>query len=123
MNLQLKDLRKKAGYTQEEFAKKIGAKYRTYASWERQEYAMSLEDAYNCAIALNCTIDEIAGMPPRHASFSDPGQQKLNECYEKMNESGKTLLVESAKSISADPERRIIKDGQEHLDDTGAIGA
>lgn len=123
MNLRLKEMRVRSGLKQKELAERLSVDWRTYGSWERGERGLTLENAYNCAIALNCTIDEIAGMPPRHASFSDQGQQKLNECYEKMNESGKTLLVESAKSISADPERRIIKDRQEHLDDTGAIGA
>lgn len=32
---------------------------------------MNLEQAYNCAVALGCTIDEIAGMPPRGELESD----------------------------------------------------
>lgn len=123
MELQLKSLRKKAGYTQEEFAKLIGAKYRTYASWERQEYAMTLEDAYTCAIALGCTIDELAGMPEQAPSFSEARKNALIGYYDSMNDKGRDLLVQSAKHMSADPEVRIVKDSPEHIESQSAMGA
>ena len=123
MELQLKSLRKRAGYTQEEFAKLIGAKYRTYASWERQEYAMTLEDAYNCALALGCTIDELAGMPEQPASFSEPRKNALVGYYDSMNDKGRDLLVQSAKHMSADPEVRIVKDSSEYVNSQAAMGA
>lgn len=63
MNLQLQRLRKLAGYkTQRDFAAVLGIPERRYASWERGEVMMSLEHAFDCAVALNCTIDEIAGL-------------------------------------------------------------
>ena len=67
MELKLKEIRESKKITQEEMAKLLSSligeevKKRTYGSWERQEVGMSLEIAYNCAVALNCTIDEIAG--------------------------------------------------------------
>lgn len=42
-NLQLKNLRKQAGYgTQADLARVLGANPRTYASWEREEVGLSL---------------------------------------------------------------------------------
>ena len=42
MDLQLKRLRKLAGYkTQKDFAERLGIPERTYGSWEREEVAIS----------------------------------------------------------------------------------
>ena len=81
---------------------------------------MSLEQAYMVTEVLGCTLDELVGRKPS-VSYSDPMQAELNHCYAKMNESGRTLLAEAAKSIAADPARRIVKDGAQHLDDTGVV--
>lgn len=126
MKTNLQKLRKEAGFkSAKAFAEYIDMKPGTYTDYEQGRTSMTIERAWEFADIFECTLDELAGRkwPSSDAKYEDPEQARLNEYYEKMNESGKTLLVESAKSISADPERRIIKDGQEHLDDTGAIGA
>lgn len=64
MDIQLKKYRKRAGLTQKELASMIGEKVRTYASWERGEAMLSLEQAYNCAEALGCSLNELAGLKP-----------------------------------------------------------
>ncbi|MEG1827001.1 MAG: helix-turn-helix transcriptional regulator [Gordonibacter sp.] len=101
MNLQLKRLRKLAGYrTQDEFAAVLGVPERRYASWERGEVMMSLEQAYHCAVALNCTIDEIAGLSHPTSPRSDPEHASLDEYYESMGDDGRAALVESARFMS-----------------------
>lgn len=123
MNLHLKEMRRLKGYKQKELADILGIDWRTYGSWERGERGLTLENAYNCAIALGCTIDELAGMPERAPSFSEARKNALIGYYDSMNEKGRDLLVQSAKHMSADPEVRIVKDSTERVDDQTAMGA
>lgn len=105
MDVQLQRLRKRAGYkTQGEFAQKLGVPERRYASWERGEVTMSLEQAYLCAVALDCTIDEIAGLK-RPAGAGDQ-RVALDGYFDAMNETGRAVLVESARLMSGSPEAR-----------------
>lgn len=60
--LQLKELRKKAGFkTQEDMAKHLGMKLRKYQTWERGEVSLTLEDAYMLCVALDCTPNDLCG--------------------------------------------------------------
>ena len=64
MKLQLKAIRVERGLTQDEMAEKLGIKSRTYGSWERGEVMLNLEQAYNCACVLKCTIDDLVRERP-----------------------------------------------------------
>lgn len=63
MKLYLKRLRQERGYTQEQMAKMVGEKPRTYGSWERGEAMLNLEQAYKCARALGCTLNDLVTEP------------------------------------------------------------
>lgn len=121
MDIQLRKYRRLAGLDQQEVADALGVKKRTYGSWERGEVSISLANAYDCAKLLGCSIDELAGYSPS-VKYSDPKQEALNGYYESMNDGGRDLLVQSAKSISADPERRIVKDRPEVHEDKRQVG-
>lgn len=110
MELQLQKMRKRKGLSQQQMADALGIKKRTYGSWERQEVSLSLEQAYDCAVILGCSIDAIAGYEPPVA-YSDPGQEKLNEYWESMNTKGRSALLNSAELMSGSPDTRIEKDG------------
>lgn len=100
MDLQLMRLRKLAGYkSRDAFADEIGVNRHTYKSWETGTVKMTLEQAYNCAIALNCTIDEIAGLehPP---ATTDPHRAALERYYDAMDSEGHAALTESARLMS-----------------------
>ena len=104
MKLQLKRLRREAGIkSQKEMADILGVPERRYASWEREEVMMNLEQAYNCAVALQCTIDEIAGMQPRPREYADKRQERMNSHYEEMNEVGQGKAAGSVEDIHANP--------------------
>ena len=115
-------LRKQAGLTQETMAKMLKVKKRTYGSWERQKTVMSLEQAYNCAIALGCTINDLVGMKSDR-SYADPRQAAVNGHFETFNDSGKTELATIAERMSHDPSIRIEKNGDEHIPVQKALGA
>ena len=60
----LKELRKKAGFkTQKEIADRLGMKERRYATLERKEVALTLEDAVAISLVLGCTPNDLCGCP------------------------------------------------------------
>lgn len=82
MEIHLQEMRKRAGLKQAEIAKRLDVKVLTYGPWERGGAMMSLEQAYNCAVFLDCSIDEIAGMPVLGPSeFRDPRDAELQDRF------------------------------------------
>lgn len=101
MEIQLKEMRKKRGLRQKEIAEQLGVDWRTYGSWERGERMINLEQAYNCAVALNCSIDEIAGRPLRITSeFSDPREVELRRFYHSCDRERQDRLLDTARDFA-----------------------
>ena len=101
MKVRLREMRKRAHLTQEQVANKVGVKVRTYGSWERGEAMMSIEQGYKCAIVLDCSLDEIAGMPIRSASeFSDPREAELHRCYRSCTRERQDRLLDTARDFA-----------------------
>lgn len=61
MAINLREVRKNAGITQEELASRIGATKRQVGAWERGENDIPMDYAVSIADALGCSVDEIAG--------------------------------------------------------------
>lgn len=81
-NLQLKALRKRAGFnTQADLAQTLGMNPRTYASWEREEVKLTLGDAQRIADVLGCSLDELAGRAEpanrRSSASAEDARQRL----------------------------------------------
>lgn len=101
-NLQLKNLRKRAGFnTQADLAHALGANPRTYASWEREEVRLTLDDARRIADVLGCSLDELAGRAWVSKPFSDERQGEINRLYENLDEARKTFLLEATRGLAA----------------------
>lgn len=99
-DLQLKRLRRAAGIrTQKEMAEKLGEKERTYASWERGEVTMNLEQAYNVAVILGCTLNELVGMETPSHQYADPRQEELNRCWEQLDPERQDRIIASAQDM------------------------
>lgn len=86
--LSLKLWRKKAGYkTQSEAAKALGMKERRYASLEREEVALTLEDAYAISVVFGCTPNDLcdwyATHPRERPRAQDPAHEELARCYDR----------------------------------------
>lgn len=64
--LMLKKIRRARGLTQSEFAASIGISERKLSSWERLETRITLEDAWLCAEALDCTPNDLCGWYESH---------------------------------------------------------
>ena len=116
MNLQLQEIRKRSGLKQKEMAERLGVDVRTYGAWERKENMLNLEQAFNCAVVLNCTIDEIAGLDRERLRSPDPRRQAMVDAYDALTDDGKTLASETVASLARDPLRRADAAGGEVLD-------
>ena len=101
MGNHLKELRKKRGLNQKEVAEKLVVDWHTYGSWEREEAMISLEQACNYAVALDCSTDEIAGRPLRSSSeFSDPHEAELRRCYRSCDHDRQDLLLDTTRNFT-----------------------
>ena len=122
MDILLKQIRTEKGLSQEEMAKLIGVKTSRYGTWERGERMLNLEQAYNCAVVLGCTLNDLVGMKTNR-SYADQRQTAINAHFETFNDSGRTELATIAERMSHDPSIRIEKDSTEHTQVRKALGA
>lgn len=112
-DLRLRQLRKAAGLTQGELARKVGVTDRILGSWERGESAISLCDAYRCALALGCTVNDLCGWdggrPPGEAARAspppDPAREALREAWEAAGEQGRAAIGAVARLAAMAPGR------------------
>lgn len=127
MKTNLQTMRKRAGFkSAKAFAEHVGISKDTYTGYEQGRIQLTLERAWEFADELHCTLDELAGRDFRassHDDYADALQTELNECYVKMNESARSTLVDTARMMSAAPEARIVKDGEQRMDGAEALGA
>ena len=62
---------------------------------------MSLEQACNCTVALDCSIDEIAGRPVRDPSdFSAPRAARPHRCYRSCDRERQDRLLDTARDFA-----------------------
>ena len=102
MEIPLKEIHKKCSLRHKEITEKLGFDWRTFGSWERGERTMNLEQAYNCAVVLGCSIDEIAGRPLRDPSeFSDPREAELHRCYRSCDRDRQDRLLDTARDFAS----------------------
>lgn len=106
--LQLKELRRRAGFkTQKEIADKLGIKERKYATWEREEVALTLEDAYNLAIVLGCTPNDLCGWyfdHPREETGErlSTEEREVVECYRKCTPQWRQNIAMTARAAAGE---------------------
>ena len=96
MEIQLKRLRKEAGYkNRRDFATALGGNFteRRITSWENGERMMSLEQACVIADFLGCSLDELAGrrFEAPEAIAPDPAHRGLVESYDSLSEEGREV--------------------------------
>lgn len=97
MEIYLSELRKRAGYkNRDAFAEAIGVNRYTYRSWESGAAMMSLEQAFNCCIALGCTLNDLVGMGERRISDDELG---LIECYRMATPRQRYALITTAETF------------------------
>ena len=98
MDLKLGLLRKRAGMSQQQFADALNIKVRTYGSWERGEVMMNVAQLVDCARILDCSTDEILGLPIEH-EFSDPREAELHRVWRGLDVERQDRLLANARDM------------------------
>ena len=95
MKTNLQKVRKKAGYkSARAFAEAYGMNTSTYTDYEQGRHAFTLEQAWDFADFLGCTLDELAGREfPRN--YDDPRQAAINADYQVLDEATKDMAAAS----------------------------
>lgn len=97
MEIQLKRLRKEAGYkSRRDLAVALGEGFteRRITSWENGERMMSLEQACTVADLLECSLDELAGRQwVPQASAADDNHREIVSSYDSLSDEGREVAV------------------------------
>ncbi len=104
MNLAIKQLRKNLHISQADFAEMVGASLRTVSAWERGETIPDAEKIWNCAVALNCTPNDILGWYEDHPSdnvIDDPVEHELIRCYRASTQDRQDRILDTARDAAA----------------------
>lgn len=108
--LQLKELRKKAGFkTQEDIADYLGMKLRKYQTWERGEVALTLEDAYMLCVALKCTPNDLCGWPKGLNEDSEPltsEEMEIVDCYRDSSPQWQQNIAMTARAAAGESKKK-----------------
>ena len=102
MELVLKQVRERCGYTQKQLADELGVKVATYRTWEQGSVKLTLENAFNIANVLGCTPNDLcdwyATHPrerPRQARL-DPEREALLANYNRCTPERRDMLMQQA---------------------------
>ena len=60
---------------------------------------MSLSQAYDVALALGCTLNDLVGMDTGVRQYSDPRQVELNRCWESLDSERQDRIIASAQDM------------------------
>lgn len=94
MELQLKELRKKAGYSnRDDFARAVGISAATYKSWETGARKIKLDEACKLADFLDVSLDELAGRWDYVGRCADERQRSLDDAYRSLDDEGRDAAL------------------------------
>ena len=102
-------------------ARLLNIKKSRYGTWERGERMMNIQQAYDCCVVLNCTLNDLVGMRVEY-SYLDRRQEKLNRAFDSLSDASKTEISNVAQSYALDPSRRIEKNKSEDVSNKEAMG-
>lgn len=75
MKLNIKEIREKAGFSQDEMAAKMNISQSTYARFETQTTKIDLDRVEDFAKALNMSIVDVITFPDRYINVVDIGKE------------------------------------------------
>lgn len=75
MKLNIKEIREKAGFSQDEMAAKMNISQSTYARFETQNTKIDLDRVESFAKALNMSIVDVITFPDRYINVVDIGKE------------------------------------------------
>ncbi|WP_293826066.1 helix-turn-helix transcriptional regulator [uncultured Parolsenella sp.] len=102
MELVLKQVRERCGYTQKQLADELGVKVATYRTWEQGSVKLTLENAFNIANVLGCTPNDLCDWYATHPrerpcqAHLDPEREALLANYDRCTPERRDMLMQQA---------------------------
>ena len=93
-------VRKARGIKQKELAEMLGIKVATLGTWERGKYNPTLEQAWDIADVLKCSLDELAGRKWSASSDLAPDEERLLDDYRSMTKRQRDGLMAFLPTVS-----------------------
>ena len=100
MQTRLKEVRKAAGYNQQDASKIFNVSLGTYRNWEQGRVVMYGKQLIHAAEACNTTVDYIL-MTDIEISKVTKQQEELDTIFQKLQVSSRAILLDLAKSLEA----------------------
>ncbi|MDY4522479.1 MAG: helix-turn-helix transcriptional regulator [Atopobium sp.] len=98
MQTRLKEVRKDAGYNQQEASKLFGVSLGTYRNWEQGRVIMNGKQLIQAAEIFNSNIDYIL-MTDKEIKETTQQQEELDAIFQKLTKQSRAVLLDVAKSL------------------------
>lgn len=99
MHTRLKEVRKAAGYKQQDAAEAFGVSLGTYRNWEQGRVIMNGEQLIEAARLFNSNVDYIL-MTDVCAREFDMQRRELDQIFDELSAEGRAVLLDVARSLS-----------------------
>lgn len=107
MKTQLQAMRKRAGFkSAAAFAEHMGLNPGSYTNYEQGIRPFTLEQAWDFADVLGCSLDELAGRdwpPAERATEVAPDERLVLDAMESVSDEGRARIVEGASLVAESP--------------------
>lgn len=101
MELVLKQVRERHGYTQQQVADLLGVKVATYRTWEQGTVKLTLENAFKVSEVIGCTPNDLCNWYETHprpaAADADPAHEELARCYDACTPERRDRMLQDAR--------------------------
>lgn len=87
--------RKKAGYTQKEFAAKLGVKNTAVSNWESGNNSIDIETLFAACEIFGITLNDMYGKYSAPASDLSDDESNLLSMYRTLNNQGKEYILQT----------------------------
>ena len=98
MKTRLKEVRKSAGYSQQEAASLFNVSLGTYRNWEQGRVVMNAEQLIKAAALFDSTVDYIL-TADAEVSTEDRQLAEVDAILRKLTPAGRTVLLDVAHSL------------------------
>ena len=89
----IRQMRERAGMTQQDVAATLGVTTSRYGSWEREDREINLRDATTLADLFRCSLEELAG---RRQSDVGDDEAELLRLYRSTDSRGRAAIMRTA---------------------------
>lgn len=106
MKTNIRAMRKRAGLTQAELAKAVGVNLSTVGNWERFITCPDAEQVWNCAIACECSPNDILGWQDETVETLTIDEREIVTCYRESTPQWKQNISMTARAASGESKKK-----------------